>query len=86
MSVKRIKKLMVNKIKGFGGYDEVFDIGFPTRFYFNKDGSFDGIEVSVEGGSERDNLLVRELCLKLARATGITHYYKAESDDENDER
>ena len=76
------KKIRVNKIKGFNKYGEVFDIGFPTRFYFNKDGSFDGIEVSVEGGSERDNVLVRELCLKLAQATGITHYYKAEREDE----
>ena len=70
--------MKVNKITNLKNYGVIFDVGYPIRFYFKKDGSFDGIEVVVENASDRDHLLIKELCLKLARALKITHYYEVE--------
>ena len=78
--------MRVNKIRETSEYGELFDVALPIRFYFNKDGSFDGIDVHVEGASQRDKDLVEELCKKLAEALGIGYFYSVskENNDENE--
>ena len=73
--------MKVNKIEQTKQYGAIFDVGLPVRFYFNKDGSFDGIEVSVETATKRDQKLISELCLMLAKATGINYTYTIKSND-----
>jgi len=60
--------MKVNKIEETKEYGVVFDVELPVRFYFNKDGSFDGIEVTVERASERDVELIKELMVMLSEA------------------
>lgn len=76
-------KFRVNKIEETANYGNIFDVFFPVRFYFNKDGSFDGIEVTQENPTKRDEELIEELCEKLAKATGIEYVYRAEEKEED---
>ena len=72
----------INKISNTPQYETIFDVSLPIRFYFNYGGGFDGIEVMVEDATERDQELVEELLLILAKATGIKFKYKVERDEE----
>lgn len=67
--------LKVNKIVPTKGeYGLIFDVALPVRFYFNKDGTFDGIEISAEKTNEKEGKLAEELCQELAQATGKQSY------------
>ena len=43
-------------------YSEVYTVNLPVEFYFNFDGTFDGIEVTVAAATEFENNLIGELC------------------------
>lgn len=63
-----IKEIKVSKITNTPNYGIIYDVDLPIRFFFNKDGSFDGIEAHVEDALERDQKLIAELCRDLAAA------------------
>lgn len=44
MSEMKVSKVIETKV-----YGEIYTVALPVRFFFNKDGSYDGIEVYVEG-------------------------------------
>jgi len=73
-------EMKVNKIEETENYGCIFDVALPVRFYFNKDGSFDGIEVAVEKASDRDQALVEELMKRLVEA----EWGNIEEDEEDD--
>ena len=35
---------MIKAIRPIGDYKEIIEVGYPCRFFWNPDGSFDGIE------------------------------------------
>lgn len=79
------EKIKVHKIEETKNYGNIFDVNLPVRFYFDKDGSFDGIEVYVENATERDKQLIEELCTKLGKATEIKFTYKKERNKDDNE-
>ena len=52
-------------------YGDIFDVTLPVRFYFNKDGSFDGIEVYVADATESEQKLVIELCAMIHKSRSL---------------
>jgi len=74
--------LKVNKIENTLEYGVIYDLGLPIRFYFKKDGSFDGIEIFSQHASKRDHKLIDELLQKLGEAIGINHTYLVEAHKE----
>lgn len=46
-------------------YGRILEIDTPVRFYWNKDGSFDGIEFTVDKLSESEILLVKDVLLQM---------------------
>lgn len=52
----------------------------PVRFFFRKDGSFDGIEIYVEHALERDIKLSDELLRDLSKALDLRFGYTIERD------
>jgi len=48
-------------------YGAIYDVSVPVRFFFNKDGSYDGLEFAVEGCNSKEVEVIRELTLRLAR-------------------
>jgi len=83
--VKAQRVLKVNKLST-KQYHTIFDVHLPIRFFFNADGSFDGIEVSVEDASERDEKLADELCQTLGSAVGIPFKYTILREPEESEK
>lgn len=68
--------MKVNKIVPTKGeYGLIYDVALPVRFYFNKDGSFDGIEFSVEKATEEERSLVDALLKELPSSMGKYHYH-----------
>jgi len=47
-------------------YAKVYKTDLQTNFYFNKDGTFDGIGIDVRGTTKEEKRLVEELCRELA--------------------
>lgn len=90
--LRAVRPIMkVNKIEETKHYGNIFDVFLPVRFFFNKDGSFDGIEITQEKPTgrcasrsyKRDEELIEELCNKLAISTGIEYVYRAEEKEED---
>lgn len=54
-----------------GSYQPIYEVKLTTKFFFLKDGTFDGIEVDVEGRPKEEQKLVLELCRKLAEARAL---------------
>ncbi len=42
-------------------YGRVIEIRLPTRYYWNKDGTFDGFEMTISKVSESDMVLIQEV-------------------------
>lgn len=42
-------------------YGRVIEIRLPTRYYWNKDGTFDGFEMTISKVSEADMILIQEV-------------------------
>ena len=42
-------------------YGRVIEIRLPTRYYWNKDGTFDGFEMTISKMSKEDFVLVQEV-------------------------
>lgn len=42
-------------------YGRVIEIRLPTRYYWNKDGTFDGFEMTISKVSEADMVLIQEV-------------------------
>ncbi len=60
------KGFKILKVLETSVYGENFMVEFPVRFFFDKDGSFDGLDINTEHAPERDQALVKELCEKLS--------------------
>jgi len=77
----RVNKIVPTKSE----YGLIYDVALPIRFFFSKDGSFDGIEVSVEKATEQENKIVEDLLKELAQATGKQYYrLVGKVEDENE--
>lgn len=64
----RVSKVIETKV-----YGAIYTVALPIRFFFNKDGSYDGLDVHVKGASERDQELIKELMIKLVEAGEKEH-------------
>ena len=58
-------KLNVIKVENTPNYGAIYTVSLPVRFYFNKDGGYDGIEFATEGATENELSLIKELLEKL---------------------
>jgi len=47
-------------------FGTIYDVNVSVRFFFNKDGSYDGLEFAVQGCNDKEIELLRELTLRLA--------------------
>lgn len=68
-----LPEMKVSKVIETKVYGAIYTVALPVRFFFNKDDSYDGIEVHVEGALERDQELVKELMVKLSEAEEKEH-------------
>lgn len=66
----KIREPRVVKIANTPNYGTVFSVNLPVRFFFNEDGSYDGIEVHVEHATPNEQALITELCQMLRDARG----------------
>lgn len=58
-------KLRITKRKG-KEYSEIYDVTFPVTFYFNEDGTYDGLSFDTEDVTNEEAKLIEELLDKLA--------------------
>jgi len=72
----KILDMKVSKVLETEQYGNIYSVDLPIRFFFNKDGSYDGIEVHVENTSDRDQELVKELCEKLTQTLPSSEKYE----------
>lgn len=54
-------------------YGPIFTVHLPVRFFFNRDGSYDGLEVYVKDASDGEQELIRELIEMLVAAGEKKH-------------
>lgn len=46
-------------------YSVIYCVSYPCRFYFNKDGTYDGLEFETIGITDEEAFLIEELLDKL---------------------
>ena len=62
-------------------YGDIYRVKFPVTFYFNKDGTYDGLGFDTEDITEEEVDLLEELLDKLAESDD----YEDDEEDSNDE-
>lgn len=62
------EELLITKRSGIedGQYSDIYEVKIPVSFYFNKDGTYDGLAFYTEDITEEEAKILEELLDKLA--------------------
>lgn len=65
--IEELKELKITKRIGTedSEYGDVYKVEFPITFYFNKDGTYDGLEFDTKNITDEEIDLLEELVYKL---------------------
>ena len=74
---KTSKEIKIYKINETKNYGKCFVTNLPVKFFFNKDGSYDGFEINVCNCTEKEKKLLEEFC----RMFPDKFYYTIEEDE-----